>query len=126
MLKQLNSLATSPFMIGVMILLTNVASRYVTHEFSSNDEEYSQNILLRRLVIFAICFVGTRDLVVSIILTAGFVILASGFIRGNSQFSKEGMEDTSEGKMRKSAGLKKVDQPAYDSEYKPLFGDSGK
>jgi len=121
MLKQINSLASSPFMIGVMILLTNVASRYVTHEFSDNDEEYSRNILLRRFVIFAICFVGTRDLVTSIILTAGFVILAGGFIRGSSQFSKEGMEDTPEGKMRKSAGLRKVDQPAYDSEHKPLF-----
>ena len=121
MLKHINALASSPFVIGVMILLTNVASRYITHEFSSNDEEYSQNILLRRFVIFAICFVGTRDLLVSIILTAGFVVLASGFIRGNSQFSREGMEDTPEGKMRKSAGLKQVDQPAYDKDQKPLF-----
>ena len=121
MLKQINSLASSPFMIGVMILLTNVASRYVVHEFSENDEEYSRNILLRRFVIFAICFVGTRDLLVSIGLTAGFVILASGFIRGNSQFSREGMEDTPDGKMRKSAGLKKVDQPAYDVDQKTLF-----
>lgn len=121
MLKQINALASSPFMIGVMILLTNVASRYVVHEFSSNDEEYSQNILLRRFVIFAICFVGTRDLLVSIVLTAGFVILASGFIRGSSQFAREGMEDTPESKMRKSAGLKKVDQPAYDADQKTLF-----
>jgi hypothetical protein len=121
MLKQINALASSPFAIGVMILLTNVASRYVTHEFSSNDEEYSQNIILRRVVIFAICFVGTRDLVTSLLLTAGFVILASGFIRGNSQFAREGMEDTPEGKMRSSAGLRKVDQPAYDAEHKTLF-----
>jgi len=121
MLSKINALASSPFAIGVMILLTNVASRYVVHEFSSNDEEYSQNIILRRVVIFAICFVGTRDLVTSLLLTAGFVILASGFIRGNSQFAREGMEDTPDGKMRSSAGLKKVDQPAYDSEQKPLF-----
>jgi len=121
MLKHINALASSPFMIGVMILLTNVASRFVVHEFSENDEEYSRNILLRRFVIFAICFVGTRDLLVSILLTAGFVVLASGFIRGSSQFSKEGMEDTPESKMRKSAGLKKVDQPAYDAEHKTLF-----
>jgi hypothetical protein len=121
MLSHLNSLATTPFAIGVMILLTNVASRYITHEFSSNDEEYSQNILLRRVAIFAVCFVGTRDLVTSLLLTAGFVILASGFIRGNSQFSKEGMQDTPDEKMRSSAGLKKVDQPAYDSDQKPLF-----
>lgn len=121
MLKQINALASSPFMIGVMILVSNVASRFVVHEFSDNDEEYSQNILLRRFVIFAICFVGTRDLVTSLLLTAGFVVLASGFLRGNSKFSREGMEDTPEQKMRKSAGLRKVDQPAYDAEHKTLF-----
>lgn len=104
-----------------MILVSNVASRFVVHEFSDNDEEYSQNILLRRFVIFAICFVGTRDLVTSLLLTAGFVVLASGFLRGNSKFSREGMQDTPEQKMRKSAGLRKVDQPAYDAEHKTLF-----
>jgi len=85
----------SPFMIGILTILINIGSRFVTHEFSDNDEEYQQNIILRRLVIFAICFLATKDLVVSILLTAGYVIIASGILRG-SGFAREGMKNKKE------------------------------
>jgi hypothetical protein len=121
MLKQINAIATSPFAIGIMILLTNVASRYIVHEFSSNDEEYGNNILLRRIAVFAVCFIGTRDLIVSILLTAGFVVLAGGLFRGPSVYSREGMTSGAEDDMRKKAGLKDCDQPAYDKDTPPMF-----
>lgn len=104
-----------------MILLTNVASRYIVHEFSANDEEYGQNILLRRVAVFAVCFVGTRDLVVSLLLTAGFVILAGGLFRGPSVYAREGMLNSPDGALREKAGLKGCDQPAYDTKEPPLF-----
>jgi hypothetical protein len=75
-----------------MLLLLNVGSRFITHELSDDDEEYSQNLLIRRLSIFAVCFVGTKDLIVSIILTATFVILSAGLFRGKGPFSREGMK----------------------------------
>jgi hypothetical protein len=121
MLSQIHAAASSPFVIGIMILLTNVASRYIVHEFSSNDEEYSQNILLRRLAVFAVCFVGTRDLVVSLLLTAGFVVLAGGLFRGTSVFAREGMHNSPDRALREKAGLKGCDQPAYDTKAEPLF-----
>jgi hypothetical protein len=120
-MDSIHSLASSPFMIGIMILLTNVASRYIVHEFSTNDEEYGQNILLRRLAVFAVCFVGTRDLLVSILLTAGFVILAGGLFRGSSVYSREGMHDSPERNLRTKAGLRECDQPAYDTKEPPMF-----
>lgn len=78
--EQIAQFASSPFVVGSMMLLLNVGSRYIVHEFSDNDDEYSNNILLRRLTIFAVCFVGTRDLITSLLLTACFVVLASGFL----------------------------------------------
>ena len=87
----INMLNGSPMFAGIMMLLLNVGSRYITHEYSSNDEEYHQNILMRRLAIFAVCFVGTRNMITSILLTAGFVILASGLFRGKGPVSREGM-----------------------------------
>ena len=51
-----------------MLLLLNVGSRYIVDEFSDDPIQYSQNIFLRRLCIFAVCFVGTKDLITSIIL----------------------------------------------------------
>jgi len=120
--QQISDIASSPFVLGAMMLLLNVGSRYIVHEFSNDDDEYSQNILLRRLTVFAVCFVGTRDLITSILLTACFVILASGFLRDKSPFAREGMTTSTDDKMRASAGLHgKVDAPAYDKDVKPMF-----
>jgi hypothetical protein len=121
MLTHINAVASSPFAIGTMLLLSNVASRYIVHEFSANDEEYGQNILLRRLAVFAVCFVGTRDLIVSILLTAGFVVLAGGLFRGKSVYAREGMHNSPDRNLREKAGLKGCDQPAYDLTTPPMF-----
>lgn len=87
----LNSLNTNLFFIGIMMLVLNIGSRYIVHEFSDNDEEYRQNIILRRIAIFAACFVGTRDLFVSLILTAAFVVLSTGIYHTKSIYAREGM-----------------------------------
>ena len=85
----LEALNTNKFFLGAAMILLNVGSRHLVDEYSSNPEEYDRNILLRRLAIFAVCFVGTRDLVVSLVLTAAFVILAQGV----SRRSREGMRN---------------------------------
>ena len=99
---------------GVMMLLLNVGSRFITHEYSDNDEEYRQNILLRRLAIFAACFVGTRSIITSVLLTAAFVVLSAGLFRGKSTYAREGMKNPDMA-MRAAAGLAGVDAPAYDT-----------
>lgn len=105
----------------MMMLLLNVGSRFITHELSHDDKEYSQNILLRRLTIFAVCFVGTRDIVTSVLLTAAFVIVAGGIFRGKGPFSREGMVNPDLA-MRAAAGLAgNVDQPGYNKDEKPMF-----
>ena len=97
MLKHVHSaisfLNQNTLFAGIMLLLLNVGGRFIVHELSHSDEEYYQNLLLRRLTIFAVCFVGTKDLVTSVILTAGFVILAGGLFRGKGPFSREGMSN---------------------------------
>lgn len=91
MLEVLND---NKFFLGIMLLVLNVGSRYLVDEFSISPKEYSQNLILRRLAVFAVCFVGTRDVVTSILLTAGFVILAQGVSSKNREgmANKERME----------------------------------
>lgn len=111
----------SPMFAGIMMLLLNVGSRFITHEYSDNDDEYRQNILLRRLAIFAACFVGTRSIVTSVLLTAGFVVLAGGLFRGKSEYSREGMKNP-DMTIRAAAGLAgNVGQPAYDTSVPSMF-----
>lgn len=72
--------------LGIMLILVNVGSRHFIDELSEDPKVYERNLLLRRIAIFAVCFVGTRDLVYSLLLTAGFIIIASGM----SSRSREG------------------------------------
>lgn len=89
----MKSLNTNMFFIGIMMLVLNIGSRYIVHEFSDDDEEYKQNIVLRRVAIFAACFVGTRDLFVSLVLTAVFVVISTGMYHSKSVYAREGMSN---------------------------------
>lgn len=113
----------SKFFIGIVMIAMNLWGRHIVDEISTNEEEYRRNIVLRRIAIFAVCYAATRDILVSLALTAGFVILATGV----SRRGQEGMANPSpppERVLRKSAGLgPDVDKPAYDKDVKPLFAE---
>jgi hypothetical protein len=85
----IESLNTNKFFLGAAMILLNIGSRHLVDEYSTTPEEYDRNIVLRRLAIFAVCFVGTRDIVVALLLTAAFIILAQGV----SRRSREGMRN---------------------------------
>ena len=89
----LHKVDTTLLFTGIMMLVLNVGSRDILHEFSDNDEEYRRNIILRRLAIFAVCFIGTRDIIHSLLLTAAFVVLATGLHHSKSIYAREGMKD---------------------------------
>ncbi len=99
--------------LGIMLIILNIGSRHLVDELSTNPDEYNRNLVLRRIAIFAVCFVGTRDIVVSLLLTAGFIIIAQGV----SSRSREGMEN----KKKVEELEKKVDQPAMDESIPPMF-----
>jgi len=106
-------LNNSKFFLGIMLILLNLGSRYLIDELNTTPEEYKRNSVLRRIAIFAVCFVGTKDIVVSLMLTAGFITIAQGI----SYKDREGMEN----KQKVEETEKKVDQPAYDPSIPPMF-----
>jgi hypothetical protein len=103
----LDAVNNSKMFLGIMLIVINIGSRHLIDEISTSDDEYRRNIVLRRIAIFAVCFVGTRDLVTSLMLTAGFIIIASGI----SRRSREGMDNP----------VSEADQPAYDESVPPMF-----
>lgn len=82
----LASINNSKFFAGLMILIVNIGSRYVTFRFSKSQEEYIKNKIAREILIFAIVWMATRDLFISIIMTASFIILADYLFNENSKF----------------------------------------
>jgi hypothetical protein len=106
----MDALNNSKLFAGIMMLVLNLGARHLVDEISTSQEEYSRNLMMRRFAIFAVCFIATRDILISILLTAGFVILATGF----SRRSTEGMAN-------KDPGVSKADSPAYDTSVPLLF-----
>ena len=69
-----------------MILFLNLSSRYLALELSETQEQILSNKLIRRFIIFTVVFVPTRDIWVSMVVTAIFIILVSGLFNENSKY----------------------------------------
>jgi hypothetical protein len=107
----LDVLNNNKLFLGIMLIVLNIGSRHLVDEFSTSEEEYSRNLVLRRIAVFAVCFVGTRDIIVSLILTSAFIIIATGV----SRRSREGMENKEKKKPMEA------DNPGYDTSAPPMF-----
>ena len=84
--KTFHNLNSSKYFAGLMILFLNLSSRYLALELSETQEQLLSNKLIRRFIIFTVVFVSTRDIWVSMIVTAVFIVLVSGLFNENSKY----------------------------------------
>ena len=87
--KQLRSGLTnindSKYFAGLAMIMLNIGSRYVTLHISKSQEELLKNTLARQLLIFSIAWLGSRDIITSLILTSTFIILSDYLLNEESQ-----------------------------------------
>jgi hypothetical protein len=69
-------LNNSKFFAGVIMILLNVGSKFMAIQFSKSTEEYMKFTLSKQLLVFAMAWMGTRDIYVALGLTAVFTILS--------------------------------------------------
>ena len=105
--KSVASLNNSKFILGVTMLLLNIGSRYVELGFSKTQEQALRNGLGREIFILAVIFMGTRDIVISILMTAAFIILSDYALNERSRFCilPESMKRISEVVDRNNDGI---------------------
>ena len=72
--------------MGIAMLILNVGSKYVQLEFSKTQESALKSALTREILIFVIIFTATHDIIISILMTAAFVILANHLFNDQSKF----------------------------------------
>ena len=84
--KAVDSLNTSKYFTGIMMIMLNIGSKYITVKLSKSQEAYVRNYILRELLIFSVCWMGTRDIYASIILTAGFFVLTQHLFNEDSKY----------------------------------------
>lgn len=109
--KTLNNLNQSKYFTGIMMLILNLGSKYITMELSESQEELLRNKVIRRFLVFTVLFVATRDIYVSLILTGIFIILVSGLFNENSSYcivTKPVMNSISEEEYRQAIKIVKT------------------
>jgi hypothetical protein len=82
-LKVLND---SKFFAGLIILTMNIGSKYITVDLSKTQENYIKYSLGRQILIFAIIWMGTRDIVTSLIMTIIFILFADYLFNEHSRY----------------------------------------
>lgn len=81
------NLNESKYFIGTMMIAVNLGSRFIITELSDSQKKMINNKLLRRLFIFGVFFMATRDIISSFVLTIMFVLLISELFNENSDLS---------------------------------------
>jgi len=69
-----------------MMILLNVGSRFVEIKLSDSMETFIKYNIAKELLIFTMAWMGTRDIIVALILTASFVILSEFLLNNKSNY----------------------------------------
>ena len=85
-LENIYSLNNSKFFAGFVMLIMNIGSKYISIELSTSQEKYLKYSLGRQLLIFAILWMGTRDIVIALLLTLVFILFADYLFNENSRY----------------------------------------
>lgn len=85
MFEILNTLNTSKYFTGVMMILLNIGSRFVEIRLGDSMESFVKYNVARELLIFTMAWMGTRDILVALVLTAVFTVLSNFLLNSNSK-----------------------------------------
>ena len=79
-------LNNNKYFVGVIMILLNLGSKYISVELSQTQEKILGSPIIRRIILFTVFFTATRDIWISFLLTAAFVILVSGIFNDDSYY----------------------------------------
>jgi hypothetical protein len=84
--NNIKSLNDSKIFAGMMIIIINIASKFVTFKVSKTLESYLKFTFSRDILVFAITWMGTRDIYIAIGMTLLFVFIVDYLLNENSAF----------------------------------------
>ena len=75
LLNSVQDINMNPYLLGFAYIILNLGGRFMVLSVTPAQEAFLQNIIFRPLLLFAIMFIGTRNLVVAFWMT--LVVLIS-------------------------------------------------
>ena len=84
--RSLHYINNSKFFAGMVMIMLNIGSKYITIKLSKSQEQYLRNTVARQLLIFSIIWMGTKDILISLAMTAVFVVLTEHLFNEHSSY----------------------------------------
>ena len=81
-----NILNNSKIFAGIMIIILQICSRFVTIRLSKSMESYLKYTFSKQILIFAIAWMGTRDIYISLVIAFLFSFLMDGLCNEDSNY----------------------------------------
>ena len=75
---------SNPYFIGIMMLILNLGGRFISLEITKKQEQFLQLPWVRRILIFTVLFVATRNIWVAFWTTVAVVLLLGYLFNENS------------------------------------------
>lgn len=85
-LVNISSLNNNKYFAGIIMLIINIGSKYVSIELSKTQEDYIKYTLGRQILLFSILWMGLRDIITALILTFIFIMFADYLFNDNSKY----------------------------------------
>jgi hypothetical protein len=86
LLMSIQEINMNPYILGIAYILLNLGGRFMVLSVTPAQEAFLQNIVFRPLLLFAIMFIGTRNLVVAFWLTLGVLLVLHYLLNENSDW----------------------------------------
>ena len=86
LIDTINSLDTNKLLAGFIMIAMNIGSRYIELKLTKGQELLLKNIA-REVLIFIIAFINNKDVIISIIITISFIILANYLLNEESKYN---------------------------------------
>jgi len=84
--KNVQHVNNSKIFAGLMIIILNVASKFVNFKFSKSIEMYLKHTFSKQVLVFAIAWMGTRDIYIAMLITLIFIIFMDYIFNEDSMF----------------------------------------
>ena len=74
------------YFVGITMVILNIGSRYVIQDLSKVQNKILSSWIFKKISLFAMFFVATKNVIISFLLMTGYVLLINVLFNDKSQF----------------------------------------
>ena len=80
-----SNICENKYILGITMIIINIGSRFLLDELTVSQKKFINRPLIRRLTIFCIFLMASKDILASFILTIIFILLISDIFDGGKE-----------------------------------------